>query len=95
MLPTFNSTTDKWGRFIEPHYAVIMHDKPMLPMTKYNVLIIGKDNNKPFTRQFSFTTGKAIGGEVGVLERLRYIFCVHTLSRSHSPAFYHQNSGGF
>ena len=57
VLPTLNSTTDKSGRFIEPHYAVIMPDKPMLPMTKYNVLINGKDNNKPFTRQFSFTTG--------------------------------------
>ena len=95
MLPTFNSTTDKWGRFIEPHYAVIMPDKPMLPMTKYNVLINGKDNNKPFTRQFSFTTGKGIGGEVGLLERLRYILFVHTLSWSRSHAVHHQNSGGF
>ena len=72
-----------------------MPDKPMLPMTKFNVLINGKDNNKPFTRQFSSTTGKGIGGEVGVLERLRYLLFVHTLSWSHSHAVHHQNSGGF
>jgi uncharacterized protein YkwD len=57
VLPTLNSATDKSGRFIEPHYAAIMPDKPMLPLTKYKVVINGKDNNTPFTRQFSFTTG--------------------------------------
>ena len=57
VLPTLNSTTDKSGRFIEAHYAAIMPDKPLLPLTRYTVLINGKDNNKPFTRQFSFTTG--------------------------------------
>ena len=61
VLPILNSTTDKSGRFIEPHYAAIMPDKPMLPMTKYNVLITGRDNNTPFTRQFSFTTGNTRG----------------------------------
>ena len=62
MLTTLNSSYDTTQRFIEPHYAVIMPDKPMLPMTKYNVLINGKDNNKPFTRQFSFTTGNRYWG---------------------------------
>ena len=57
VLPTLNKASDKSGRFIEPHYAAIMPDKPMLPLTKYNVVINGKDNNIPFTRQFSFTTG--------------------------------------
>jgi uncharacterized protein YkwD len=57
VLPTLNSALDKTGRFIEPHYAIIMPDKPMLPLTKYKVVINGKDNNTPFTRQFSFTTG--------------------------------------
>lgn len=57
VLPTLNSSNDTTQRFLEPHYAIIMPDKPMLPMTKYSVLINGKDNNQPFTRQFSFTTG--------------------------------------
>ncbi len=63
VLPTLNSATDKAGRFIEKHYAAIMPDKPMLPMTTYKVLINGKDNNTPFTRQFTFTTGNTYEGD--------------------------------
>ena len=57
VLPTLNSSNDTTQRFLEPHYAIIMPDKPMLPMTTYKVVINGKDNSTPFTRQFSFTTG--------------------------------------
>jgi len=57
VLPTLNSSNDTTQRFLEPHYAIIMPDKAMLPLTTYRVVINGKDNSTPFTRQFSFTTG--------------------------------------
>ena len=63
LLPTLNKLTDKSGHFNEAHYAAIMPDKPMLPLTRYTVLINGKDNNTPFTRQFTFTTGNTYDGD--------------------------------
>ena len=63
LLPTLNRLTDKSGLFNEAHYAAIMPDKPMLPLTRYTVLINGKDNNTPFTRQFTFTTGNTYDGD--------------------------------
>ena len=63
LLPTLNRLTDKSGQFDEAHYAAIMPDKPMLPLTRYTVLINGKDNNTPFTRQFTFTTGNTYEGD--------------------------------
>ena len=63
LLPTLNRLTDQSGRFNEAHYAAIMPDKPMLPLTRYTVLINGKDNNTPFTRQFTFTTGNTYDGD--------------------------------
>jgi len=63
LLPTLNSLTDKSGRFTEAHYAAIMPDKPMLPLTSYTVLINGKDNTTPFTRQFTFTTANTYDGD--------------------------------
>jgi len=63
LLPTLNRLTDKSGRFTEAHYAAIMPDKPMLPLTRYTVLINGKDNNTPFTRQFTFTTANTYDGD--------------------------------
>ena len=64
LLPTLNNLSDKAvGQFTEAHYAAIMPDKPMLPLTRYTVLINGKDNNTPFTRQFTFTTGNTYDGD--------------------------------
>ena len=43
--------------YFESNQAVVFTDKPASPNTKYSVVINGTNNDKPFTRNFSFTTG--------------------------------------
>ena len=58
LLPTLIATTDTNAKLTsEPHVAAIMPSAPLQPNTSYSVLITGKNNGTPFTRQFSFTTG--------------------------------------
>lgn len=58
LLPTLNANTDKNAKLTRsPHVAAIMPSAPLLPNTSYSVLITGKNNGTPFTRQFGFTTG--------------------------------------
>ncbi len=58
LLPTLNATTDTNAKLTgSPHVAAIMPSAPLQPNTSYAVLITGKNNGTPFTRQFSFTTG--------------------------------------
>lgn len=41
----------------EPHQAYIVPDAPLQPGTAYTVMVSGTNNDSPFSRNFSFSTG--------------------------------------
>jgi hypothetical protein len=49
------------SKIIQPYQAVAYPSDPLLPNTKYAVIITGTVDGKTFSRTYSFTTGSSIG----------------------------------